>query len=592
MFDLLRITITDFKSYRGAHEFEFPKTVGLYFLTGDNKQEQALGANGAGKSTLLDAITWALFGRTTRGLKANEVLSWGATSCAVTLELAVGSKNLTIQRTQKPNGLLLNSKPVDQEGLQKHILLNYESFLYAVINTQFGESFLSLAPSAKLTLFADIMDLDSWLTRSDEAALISSNQEALIASQEVAIHKYESEIAAIEDDLEELTEQEAVFDDEKQNELKKIKAEIALVEDERIENLPKVSEALLVRLAKLEKRRDSRITHIQDAVRERSEFVGKLKALKEQIEEHEKLDGLCPVCNQAVDKQLHAAHLRTLLRKEVALVNAVSICDGDLDLIKKALFEIKHEIEILSEKINDVADTERSQQALRDEVKALKTKYSEAKAKANPYCNWLANKRTKLGAIIKWRFDSIALKEKLEAEHTATNYWIKGFKKVRLFIIEQAFQTLEVEVNNNLAQLGMPDWQITFDIERENKSGGITKGFVVFVQGPNNKEPVRWENWSGGETQRLQLAGDLGLANLIMQRHGLTGTIEFYDEPSTHLSKEGMMDLADMLHDRAINEGKRIWIVDHTSITNFGEFEGIITIRKDENGSSSITMDS
>jgi DNA repair exonuclease SbcCD ATPase subunit len=128
--------------------------------------------------------------------------------------------------------------------------------------------------------------------------------------------------------------------------------------------------------------------------------------------------------------------------------------------------------------------------------------------------------------------------------------------------------------------------KLRFDVERENKSGGVTKGFVVFVKSPSNTEPVRWENWSGGETQRLQLAGDLGLANLIMLQAGLSNTVEFFDEPSTHLSPEGMMDLADILHDRAITDGKRIWIVDHASITNFGDFEGIITARKDSDGST------
>jgi DNA repair exonuclease SbcCD ATPase subunit len=108
----------------------------------------------------------------------------------------------------------------------------------------------------------------------------------------------------------------------------------------------------------------------------------------------------------------------------------------------------------------------------------------------------------------------------------------------------------------------------------------------VFVHSPANDEPVKWESWSGGETQRLQLAGDLGLANLIMQQAGLSNTVEFFDEPSTHLSPEGMMDLANMLHERAVSEGKRVWIVDHTSITNFGEFIGIITARKSSNGST------
>src|SRR5258705_1025850 len=170
MFDLHSIVLTNFRSYVGTHEFEFPKAVGLYYFTGKNLSEPSLGANGAGKSSFLDAITWCLYGLTTRKLKANEVLPWDSdASCCVTLELTVGQQKLQVQRTQKPNGLLLNSKPVDQTELETHIRLNFDSFLYAVINTQFGQSFFSLTPSAKLTLFSDIMGLDFWLGKSEAA---------------------------------------------------------------------------------------------------------------------------------------------------------------------------------------------------------------------------------------------------------------------------------------------------------------------------------------------------------------------------------------------------------------------------------------
>src|SRR6266850_3765896 len=170
MFDLRSISFTNFRSYVGTHEFEFPKAVGLYYFTGKNLSEPALGANGSGKSTFLDAITWCLYGLTTRKLKANEVLPWDSdASCSVTLELTVGQQELQIKRTQKPNSLLLNDKPVDQTELETHLRLNFDSFLYAVINTQFGQSFFSLTPSAKLTLFSDIMGLDFWLEKSEAA---------------------------------------------------------------------------------------------------------------------------------------------------------------------------------------------------------------------------------------------------------------------------------------------------------------------------------------------------------------------------------------------------------------------------------------
>ncbi len=232
-----------------------------------------------------------------------------------------------------------------------------------------------------------------------------------------------------------------------------------------------------------------------------------------------------------------------------------------------------------------MAQAEAKADAAQAKFDELGERLHEVEKVANPHTEMLQQKRTQLKAYKKIIAESTESLNQAEAEHIAISFWIKGFKQVRLFIIEQAFTVLEVEVNNSLAQLGMVDWQITFDIERENRAGGITKGFVVFVKGPSNPEPVRWESWSGGETQRLQLAGDLGLANLIMQQAGLSNTIEVFDEPSQHMSPEGLVDLANLLHERALNDGKRIWLVDHTAITNFSGFEAIIKVRKDKNGS-------
>lgn len=59
-------------------------------------------SNGAGKSTLFEAIFWALFGRTTKGLSGDEVIRWGADDCAVSLaiELLDTETLLRVKRTR------------------------------------------------------------------------------------------------------------------------------------------------------------------------------------------------------------------------------------------------------------------------------------------------------------------------------------------------------------------------------------------------------------------------------------------------------------------------------------------------------------
>src|SRR5258708_3412730 len=134
MFVIKTIDLVNFKSFKGEHIFKFPTKPGLYLLTGDNQDEPKLGSNGAGKSTLLDAVYWCLFGKSLRGLKASDVITWGEDHCIVTVSLRVG-RNIVVTRSQNPNSLnlLLDDGPhtIAQDELEKLIGLNPESFVYS-----------------------------------------------------------------------------------------------------------------------------------------------------------------------------------------------------------------------------------------------------------------------------------------------------------------------------------------------------------------------------------------------------------------------------------------------------------------------------
>lgn len=584
MLELHSLIATNFRSYRGTHKFKFPTANGLYYLTGENNT--ALGSNGAGKSTFLDIIVWVLFGRTTRGLKANEVISWGAASCQAALELTVGSGRLTVKRSQKPNNLYLNDKPVDQQELEKHIRLNYDSFTYSVISPQFGESFMALSPSAKLTLFSDIMNLDFWLQKSEEALKLAKDQSQEIEVIRTAIARCEGQLIPVKEDIASLQHSSDNYGRQRELKLSAAKKEMARTTNDLIALDAEIVDFPRPELGSLTKQRDITLNKITESAREHAGNTGALKLIRAEISKYKALKGKCPVCKQEINNSNIQAHQNELLKVEIALELEIDINKNNIEIFKKALVRRNNELTTATDQIAGLKEKKLEAAALAAKLKNLSFTLGEIKAEANPYAAMLLAKTAKLKELKLLIGVSEENKGLLEAEFEATSFWVKGFKRVRLFIIEQAFRTLEIEVNNSLAQLGMPNWTITFDVERENKSGGITKGFVVFVKSPVNAEPVRWENWSGGETQRLQLAGDLGLSNLIMQQVGLTNTVEFYDEPSTHLSPEGMLDLAHMLHERAMSEGKRIWIVDHASITDFGEFEAIIIARKDTGGST------
>lgn len=518
MFRIERVELCNFRAYAGAHVFDFPTSFGLYNLTGRNDKYPGIGPNGTGKSTLLDAIFWCLYGRTTRGLKASDVVSWNEKSCGVTMHMLVADQRSIIQRTQSPNTLTLDGTTVDQSALNKYLRLSPDAFLYSVIFPQFGESFFDLAASSKLTLFSQILELEYWLEKSHAADAKAKTLAAQINVLENVISQDEGKRQTLKNDLEKFTADEASFDQDQLKIVEGLERELCQIADDKFNY---------------------------------EELIAARKGLRIAEEKLSKLAGknLCKECKQPIP-------------------------NPDLKAVQQNKIDFEQKIRRVSQKQGIAAS--RKQDLSKEIAKEVN--------RENPYSKILTGKRQELTKLKEKRKEHEADLKKLQEEHVAVSFWVLGFKRVRLSIVEEVLSQFEVEVNNNLVSLGLTDWKVTFDVERENKSGGMTKGFAVFVHAPGHDEPVRYESWSGGETQRLRLAGDLGLANLIMERAGLSNNIEFFDEPSQHLSQEGLMDLAETLCQRAQDQSKVIFLVDHR-VVDFSGFAGSFLTIKGPDGS-------
>jgi DNA repair exonuclease SbcCD ATPase subunit len=602
VFDLYSVTLEDFKSYAGKHEFVFPEEPGLYFLTGSNELEPRLGSNGAGKSTLLDAIYWCLYGKTLRGLKAGDVVTWGKKSCTVTVNTGT---NL-ITRTQNPNSLEIDGRVVEQKELEGHIGIAPDAFTYSVMMPQYNQSFFELTPTNKLALFSQILNLDYWLVHSKHAAEQAAEVEKEIANYSRQIGAIEIAIESSSKEIKTLIDSRDNFDAQREAELDALTAEsarLAKVMDEVVaehtsltEDLSEITIAineLQVEYEDQTKAKDACVAKASALDKECAVLNSKATTAKNAILKLTDIGAECPTCLQKVN----ASHLKKEHKRAEAELKALQ---AKLEATQNKWEEAKaieqKALSVNSIRYRELTDLQAKERKVARQVQYLEVELNTYKQKltglndkmdekpTNPYVLFLAEKREKLKGYKTKQAKMTSEIAALNADYEAVNFWVSGFKRVRLHIIEEALNALEIEVNNSLTNLGLVGWSIEFDVERENKSGSVTKGFMVFVRAPGQPEPTRLEAWSGGESQRLQLACDLGLANLIMQQAGITNTIEFYDEPSKHLSKAGLVDLAETLHQRAIDDNKRIFLVDH-NMPEFGEFADVITVTKDENGS-------
>jgi len=335
-------------------------------------------------------------------------------------------------------------------------------------------------------------------------------------------------------------------------------------------------------------------TEINEISSEKGQFLAELRILEQNLTKFEGVEGVCPYCKQEVS-EAHLEHeIHEIKTKIGKIQRKLAGLSADLVEAKKLFEEISLDLSSFLTKKSKISSAisginaqlsglkSESQKLLNYESR-LKAQFKLLQQEENPYIE----KRDQQQQMIKNLQDSIKTGEKdlldVETKISSFEYWVKGFKEIRLFLISEILTHLEVEVNNALYQLGLQDWKIEFSIDKVNKSGSVRKGFTVLIYSPYNKEPVAWESWSGGESQRLRLAGSLGLSNLILARNGAESFIEVYDEPSQYLSSKGITDLLDTLSDRSREQNKQIWIIDHRSFEY--PFDGSYSIVKDEEGS-------
>ncbi len=131
------------------------------------------GENGAGKSTMLDALTFALFGKSFRGINIPQLPnSINERDCEVEIEFIVGQKEYRVVRGIKPkkfeiykDGALLpqDSRAKDyQRILEEQILkMTYKSFCEVVI---LGSSnyipFMKLTAADRRSVVENLLDID------------------------------------------------------------------------------------------------------------------------------------------------------------------------------------------------------------------------------------------------------------------------------------------------------------------------------------------------------------------------------------------------------------------------------------------------
>ena len=608
---LQRLSVTGFRGVRDTVTLNFTDTPpGLYFIKGENKAEPKLGSNGAGKSSLFtESLEWLLTGSLSRSRRPGadvECRGWqGKTE--VVGEFAIDDANRVASRTRNPNGLYLDGEKVEQERIDALLPIADAALRRSILIGQFGEMFLDLRPEAKSRIFTETLNLDKWLRAADVAIDRAKGAEKQLEVNTRQAEGAKRALAEVRDQYEAARKGEKRFEDElkvliaaarkREREAKVMAESCREALDAAREKHPPGSADSVRELNNMKQMRRSAQTlslsaavRLAAAEREVETLTNRLSAYAGKVE-------VCPECGQRVGAA-HVAERRLALSGELEIAREkCEVCKMEADSSARELARVEKRMAALEESTADALKVqaevavaaERSFAADRDALRAS-SELAELKARVNPFaaqCDALEER------IESLREDLVEL-ERRTAEVNETlevaKFWVRGFKEIRLEQIDAALAELELATNRHAESLGLSDWQIAFATERETNRGAVSLGFTVSLYPPGAEEPVSWETYSGGESQRWQLATAFGLAEVLLARAGVSTDFEVLDEPTSHLSPEGIEDLLSCLYDRAIDCQRRIFLIDHNSLDR-GAFDGVVVVEKTDKWGTRVSDD-
>lgn len=588
--NIKRIRAEQFKSFPRL-DFAVPSRPGLYLVAGENRADPGIGANGAGKSTIVDALSWALTGRTTRGVSGPSIEPWGGLDRGRRTLVEVEAEEGVWERRRHPIEFLADGEHADPDRDSAP----REALAELIVHAQFGQTFMDLAPADKMAAFSRHLELEGWVGLSDRAKEDAKGIEGEVRRMEGSLQAAEEALSEAEAELESCREELAGAKEEEsaggdgikalEGRLRRLNAEADEAEAE-----------------------ESRLKDEADAAAEAVREIGHEIDLAERDQGHAGRDrdaaeaemrgiddwtGDCPVCLSRLDPEsAHADRARAIIGRR--LDEAVDRLKG----LEEGLAADRERRTALLDASKGAGNAWRAAgeraseangraRAAEDELRRLEREADEARGR-------LKALREREGAIKERAAAAARRAESLRSDLAAreddlvnAEFWVKGFRRIRLMTMSEAADALASLTTKTLGDLGLPGWRVSFEMEAETRSGGLSKRFHAIVHAPGLDEAVPWAAWSGGETQRLRIAASTAYSDLMLAARGLSPSVEFWDEPTAHLSEGGVRDLLEFLSARAAAARRAVIIIDHRSPDH--PFAGIGEVVKDEDGRSSFS---
>lgn len=578
----------------------------LVLIQGDNRDEGD--SNGSGKSTLWDAVSWAIFGETVRGVKGDDVVNRLAGSdCRVTVGVIANGESYQITRHRKHSGkdankalfgnrlrvekfskiVELGSIDATQTWLLNELGIDFELFRCTVLFAQEETfNFVSATDKKQKEILSKVKRLDFETSLkavrsqikelSDESQSIETKLAVLHSHQRAGLPDFKAESETWEASQAEKVKTKLEEIEEHKREQEEFKSKIVDVTKAQ-EVAAKIGEAV-------NKKRDERrvLRDKRDLIQRKIGFFrGKLKEIKDLGAKDQ-----CPVCSQKISATSigkHTDEIQAGLDQHEAMGKDL---EANIDAIESELEEMSAKAERVREKIKENTTNTSSVGLKKFHIQRATDELNALRAEENPFTKKLAEAKDKLAKIEAAieKFDGRMTE--LKAELPYLSFWENGFsdKGMKSFVFDSICSVLTAKANHYLGIMSDGFLTVTFDTQTKLKSGETREKFECLVMADGQKVP--YEAYSGGEKTRISLAVDMALADIMSDAYGAGEfNVVVFDERDQYLDTQGRNYYLKLLKERA--KTQTVFVVSHDSELK-ARFENVWTVVK-ENGVSAFS---
>ena len=604
---------------------------GLVLIEGKNKSNDSFTSNGASKTTLITSITYALYGKTEKGLKADEVVNRiEKKNTYVKLTFFVGDDEYRIERYRKDktykNKVLLfcndkeitgSTNDVTDKSIQELFGIEFNTYVNAIMYGQGDIPMFSQATDkGKKEILESITNVEVYKKAQDVAKEKIKEVEQEQQSKESDIKQLKFKVSMLEEQynkdldyynsvMEQKKQEEATIEqakkeaqqqrDELTKQIEEVKQNIPQVEETEFEfsdSYYKAQEAI----NKIETHRKEKLLPAEQDVTSTFNIIK--YDIQELNKKHSQLDTSdhCPVCGSPIDN----SHK---VKEQHNIQEQLEVKKNQLEQYQEALNKIedkKLELETKKENIQSIMQVEeedknKHQQMIQEQYRKQQSYYakiSELENKKNgitdPVLNDYSYIKKPDEEEHKKEVENINLtidkhsEDVLQLESNKVQYQqaVEAFgnKGIRSVVLDFITPFLNEKANEYLQVLSGSDISVEFQTQVENTKGELKDKFDVIVT--NSNGGTSYKSNSAGEQKRIDLAISFAIQDLIMSKDDISTNIALYDECFDGLDTVGCENVIKLLKDR-LNVVGTIFVITHSESLK-PLFENVITMVKED----------